>query len=65
MVFVYSFPVALMISNIYYTPISYANLRIGKILSKGLMLTVFELIMYLLVFILFYVFSKTTMEKQN
>ena len=56
-------PVALMISNIYYTPISYANLRVGKILSKGLMLTVFELIMYLLVFILFYVFSKTTMEK--
>ena len=57
------FPVALMISNIYYTPISYANLRVGKILSKGLILTVFELIMYLLVFILFYVFSKTTMEK--
>ena len=56
-------PIALMASNIYSVPISYANIRVGKVYLKGFIITLFELALYLIVFILFYVFSKTTMEK--
>lgn len=57
------FPIALMVSNIYYVPISYANMRVGRVFSKGVVIASVELVMYLLVFVLFYVFSKTTIEK--
>lgn len=57
------FPIALMVSNIYYVPISYANVRVGRVFSKGVIIVTVELIMYILVFVLFYVFSKTTIEK--
>lgn len=56
-------PIALMVSNIYITPISYANIRVGKVYAKGFIITIFELALYLIVFILFYIFSKTTIEK--
>lgn len=56
-------PIALMVSNIYTIPISYANIRVGKVYAKGFIITIFELALYLIVFILFYIFSKTTIEK--
>lgn len=56
-------PIALMMSNIYIIPISYANIRVGKVYAKGFIITIFELALYLIVFILFYIFSKTTIEK--
>lgn len=56
-------PIALMVSNIYIIPISYANIRVGKVYAKGFIITIFELALYLIVFILFYIFSKTTIEK--
>lgn len=56
-------PIALMVSNIYIIPISYANIRVGKVHAKGFIITIFELALYLIVFILFYIFSKTTIEK--
>ena len=56
-------PIALMVSNIYIIPISYANIRVGKVYAKGFIITIFELTLYLIVFILFYIFSKTTIEK--
>lgn len=56
-------PIALMVSNIYTIPISYANIRVGKVYAKGFIITIFELTLYLIVFILFYIFSKTTIEK--
>ena len=56
-------PIALMASNIYSVPISYANIRVGKVYAKGFIITIFELALYLIVFILFYIFSKTTIEK--
>ena len=56
-------PVALMASNIYSVPISYANIRVGRIYLKGFIITIFELLLYLIVFVLFYIFSKTTFEK--
>lgn len=56
-------PIALMVSNIYIVPISYANIRVGKVYAKGFIITIFELALYLIVFILFYIFSKTTIEK--
>lgn len=58
-------PIALMVSNIYIIPISYANIRVGKVYAKGFIITIFELALYLIVFILFYIFSKTTIEKQS
>lgn len=58
-------PIALMASNIYSVPISYANIRVGKVYAKGFIITIFELALYLIVFILFYIFSKTTMEKSR
>lgn len=51
-------PIALMVSNIYIIPISYANIRVGKVYAKGFIITIFELALYLIVFILFYIFSK-------
>lgn len=56
-------PIALMVSTIYTIPISYANIRVGKVYAKGFIITIFELALYLIVFILFYIFSKTTIEK--
>ena len=56
-------PIALMVSNICTIPISYANIRVGKVYAKGFIITIFELALYLIVFILFYIFSKTTIEK--
>lgn len=56
-------PIALMVSNIYTIPISYANICVGKVYAKGFIITIFELALYLIVFILFYIFSKTTIEK--
>lgn len=56
-------PISLMVSNIYTIPISYANIRVGKVYAKGFIITIFELALYLIVFILFYIFSKTTIEK--
>lgn len=56
-------PIALMALNIYTIPISYANIRVGKVYAKGFIITIFELALYLIVFILFYIFSKTTIEK--
>lgn len=56
-------PIALMVSNIYTIPISYANIRVGKVYAKAFIITIFELALYLIVFILFYIFSKTTIEK--
>ena len=56
-------PIALMMSTIYTIPISYANIRVGKVYAKGFIITIFELALYLIVFILFYIFSKTTIEK--
>lgn len=56
-------PIALMVSNIYTIPISYANIRVGKVYAKGFIITIFELALYLIVFILFYIFNKTTIEK--
>lgn len=56
-------PIALMVSNIYTIPISYANIRVGNVYAKGFIITIFELALYLIVFILFYIFSKTTIEK--
>ncbi len=56
-------PIALMASNVYSVPISYSNIRVGRIYLKGFIITIFELLLYLIVFILFYIFSKTTFEK--
>lgn len=56
-------PIALMVSTIYTIPISYANIRVGKVYAKGFIITILELALYLIVFILFYIFSKTTIEK--
>ena len=36
---------------IYIIPISNANIRVGKVYAKGFIITIFELALYLIVFI--------------
>lgn len=59
-------PIALMVSNIYIIPISYANIRVGKVYAKGFIITIFELALYLIVFSYYSTFSaKLLLKKQS
>lgn len=58
-------PLILICSNIYITPISYDNLRVGKVFIKGLILVIIELVMFILVFVLLYIVTRATMEKSK
>ena len=62
----YSFmvlPIIVTLLNIYSIPITYLNLRVGMIGIKALMINSIIFLLYILVFALFYIFSKTTIEK--
>ena len=52
-----------LLFNIYSIPITYFNLRVGMIGIKALMINSIIFLLYILVFALFYIFSKTTIEK--
>ncbi len=56
-------PITVLVTNMYTIPISYANLRVGKVGAKALILHTVVFLLYILVFVLFYIFSKTTLEK--
>lgn len=62
----YSFmvlPIIVTLLNIYSIPITYLNLRVGMIGIKALMINSIIFLLYILVFALFYIFSKTIIEK--